>query len=51
MDETRGDENDVIHKVNDIPHLRRSARPRKQRIDINPEEIGDGNDENDPDYK
>ena len=38
-------------QVNDIPNVRRSTRPRKQRININHEEIGDCDDKNDPDYK
>ena len=51
MDETRNDENKIGSKVNEVPKVRRSTRPRKQRMDFNQEEIGDCDDKNDPDYR
>ena len=49
--EIENEENNTVDEVNDIPNVRRSTRPRKQRMDINQEEIGDCDDKNDPDYK
>ena len=45
------DTSNVDDKVDDNTNVRRSSRPRKQRMEINEEEIGDCDDENDPDYK
>ena len=39
------DETKITHKV------RRSSRNRKQRMNINHDEIGDCDDKNDPDYE
>ena len=44
-------ETNTNDKVNDNPNVRRSSRPRKQRMEINQEEIGDCDDKDDPDYK
>ena len=37
--------------MTEIVHTRRSERIRKQRYDIQPEEIGDDDDKTDQDYK
>ena len=49
--EMRNNENDTVDEVKDNHNVRRSSRHRKQRIDINQDEIGDCDDKNDPDYK
>ena len=49
--ETRNNENDTVNEVKNNHNVRRSSRNRKQRIDINQDEIGDCDDKNDPDYK
>ena len=38
-------------QTENIQGIRRSKREHKQRIKINPDEIGDCDDENDEDYK
>ena len=47
----RNDGNDTADEAKKDHNVRRSSRQRKQRIEINPDEIGDCNDNNDPDYK
>ena len=42
--EIENDENNTVDEMNDIPDVRRSTRPRKQRMDINQEEIEDCDD-------
>ena len=49
-------ENDIVIENNEtkdesIIEVRRSHRKRNQRINIQPDEIGDCDDENDQDYK
>ena len=47
-----GDENaDANERTNGETKARRSSRKRKQRLTIKTDEIGDCDDENDPDYK
>ena len=60
----RHDENHEIHEIVEVnndtgeagnmadenTNVRRSSRPRKQRMEIDDEEIGDCDDKNDPDY-
>ena len=38
-------------KGNGNTNVRRSSRPRKQRMEINVEDIGDCDDKDDPDFK
>ena len=45
------DTSNVDDKVDDNTNVRRSSRPRKQRMEINEEEIGECDDKHDPDYK
>ena len=45
------DTSNADDKVDGNTNVRRSSRPRKQRMEINEEEIGDCDDKNDPDYK
>ena len=40
-----------IDKVTDSHSVRRSLRNQKQRMNIDQEDIGECDDENDPDYK
>ena len=42
--------NNAVEEVMDNHNVRRSLRDRKQRIDINQEDIGKCDDKNDPDY-
>ena len=49
--EMRNDENDTVDEAKNDHNVRRSSRQHKQRIEINPDEIGDCDDKNDPDYK
>ena len=49
--EMRNDENDTVDEAKNDHNVRRSSRQRKQRIEINPDEIGDCDDKNDLDYK
>ena len=50
--EVNDDENaDANETANGEAKARRSSRKRKQRLTIENDEIGDCDDENDPDYK
>ena len=50
--EVNNDENaDTNETTNGETNARRSSRKRKQRLTIKNDEIGDCDDENDPDYK
>ena len=50
--EVNDDENaDTNETTNGEAKKRRSSRNRRQRVTINNDEIGDCDDENDPDYK
>ena len=49
--EVSNDENNADDEVDDSTNVRRSSRPRKQRVDINIEDIGDCDDKDDPDFK
>ena len=49
--EMRNDENDTVDEAKNDHNVRRSSRQHKQRIEINPDEIGDCDDKNDPEYK
>ena len=45
------EENETINQENNVQIIRKSMREHKQRIKIDPDEIGDCDDENDKDYK
>ena len=47
----KNNENDTMDGTKINHKVRRSSRHRKQRININQDEIGDCDDKNDPDYK
>ena len=47
IDNDTGETGNMTDKNTD---MRRSSRPRKQRMEIDDEEIGDCDDKNDPDY-
>ena len=49
--EVSNDESNADDEVDDSTNVRRSSRPRKQRVDINVEDIGDCDDKDDPDFK
>ena len=49
--EERNNENDTMDEAKALHKVRRSSRQRKQRMEINPDEIGDCDDKNDLDYK
>ena len=51
FNELRNDESDEIDQTDNVQSVRRSSRKHKQRIELNPDEIGDCDNENDPDYK
>ena len=48
--EVNNDTSNTGNMVDENTNVRRSSRPRKQRMIIDEEEIGDCDDENDPDY-
>ena len=43
--------NTTVDEVMDNHNVRRSLRDRKQRMNINQEDIGECDDKNDPDYR
>ena len=49
--EVSNDENIANDEVDGSTNVIRSSRPRKQRVDINVEDIGDCDDKDDPDFK
>ena len=54
QEESREDKNKVAEEApttETIRHVRRSERVRKQRYDIQPDEIGDNDDRTDQDYR
>ena len=51
MIKVNNDTSNIDDKVVGNTSVRRSSRPRKQRMEINQEEIGDCDDKDDPDYK
>ena len=48
--EVNNDTGEVGNMADENINVRRSSRPRKQRMEIDDEEIGDCDDKNDPDY-
>ena len=54
QEESRGDKTKVSEetpKMEEIIHVRRSERVRKQRYNIQPDDIGDDDDKTDQDYR
>ena len=49
--EVSNDESNADDEVDDSTNVRRSSRPRKQRVNINVEDIGGCDDKDDPDFK
>ena len=49
--EVSNDESNADDEVDDSTNVRRSSRPRKQRVNINVEDIGECDDKDDPDFK
>ena len=50
ISQVNDDIGEVSNMTEETTNVRRSSRPRKQRMIIDEEEIGDFDDENDPDY-
>ena len=50
IDETDNDTGETNNMADEKTNVRKSSRSRKQRMIINDDEIGDCDDENDPDY-